>query len=564
MNTMMGVAWVRCLAVGLGVATAACGSTKRNQGEAPLPEATGGAATEPQPTAGAPPAIDDPGYLPLHQLTNEEYDNTVADLLGTTVLPDGPRRDHGGEFRNDSSMLARIDGAQAEFYLGAADELVTEVFATPELKRRVLVCEAPGAGDAACARTIFEAFGRRAWRRPLEAAELDELVGRYRSALSELEKDHEGAVAFVLRIMLTSIKFTYLVELDPDLQLAASEGRDLDGYELAARLSYALWGTAPDEQLSTLAESGDLVETEALLGEAARLLDDPRSEFFVRSYLTRYLRVDAERLQSLNFDASLFPQWSPELAQAMTQESFAFLARFVNGGYRWSELLTAPLAGGAAGLEGIYADDPRGVRVGFLSLPAFLAAMSPPTRVSAVNRGTLVVKDLFCEPLVPPANVDIQLPPVDPVPSNPREQLRQHSSSDACALCHEWIDPIGLALENFDALGRYRSEWPGGDLIDPSGVFVAGGEDIPAPAPRYPFANAQELMPLLAADARLARCTSRKLLGYLTRRSPRSVDEAFAERLGDEWSAGELRVLLERLLESDVFRRRKLPREHLP
>jgi len=126
-----------------------------------------------------------------------------------------------------------------------------------------------------------------------------------------------------------------------------------------------------------------------------------------------------------------------------------------------------------------------------------------------------------------------------------------------------WIDPLGLALENFDAIGRYRTVWPDGTPIDTSGVFVAGGQHTVEPAPEYPFANLEQLLPMLAADERVARCVSRKLLSYLVRRMPREVDKVFADDLGGAWNSGELRLLIEQIVESDVFRRRKLPEDAL-
>jgi hypothetical protein len=556
-------AWVIGVALVLG--GAGCGSTNRNpadRGE-DVPGGVGGAGEQAQ--GGAPQlTVKDPGYIPLHRLTNEEYDNSTAALLGTSVRQgDRLPPDNGYEFRNNSAGQATISELHAERYLSASEELVQEVFKTPALKAQVLTCAAPSAGDADCARSIIEDFGRRAWRRPLQDSEVEWLVERYSDALVTLEKDHEGAIAHVLRIMLTSMKFLYFVEIDPDLRLAATEGRALNGYELAARLSYALWGSPPDQTLARLAESGSLLESDTLLSQTRRLLEDAQSRHFVKAFLGHYLRVDD--LFNQVFDPQLYPIWTPELALAMTQESSAFLSTFVDGSRTWSQLLTVPLTGDAPGLGDIYAGDPPGFRQGLLNLPAFLTATSHSTRTSPVIRGTVVVQHLLCEAMTPPANVDIpELSNPVPPPRNPREALLQHSESDACAACHVWIDPIGLALENFDALGRYRTEWPdGGGLIDASGSFVAGGEGIPEPAPRFPFTTPQQLFSLLTADARISRCATRKLLGYVLRRTPRDEDEAFADQLGDEWASGDLRDLVDRLVQSELFRVRKLPEDAL-
>jgi hypothetical protein len=555
-------AWA--LGVALVLVLAGCGSTKRNgmdRGQ-DVPGGVGGAGVQAQ--GGAPQlTVEDAGYIPLHRLTNEEYDNSTSALLGTDLRQaDRLPPDNGFEFRNNSAGQATITELHAEHYLSASDELVQQVFETPALKAQVLTCEAPSTGDPDCARSIIEDFGRRAWRRPLQEAEIEWLVGRYSDALVTLEKDHEGAIAHVMRIILTSMKFLYFVELDPDLRLAMTEGRAVNGYELAARLSYALWGSPPDQTLSRLAEEGSLLESDTLLSQTQRLLEDAQSRFFVKAFLSHYLRV--EDLFNHVVDPQLYPIWTPELALAMTQESSAFLSSFVDGSRTWSQLFTVPLTGETPGLGDIYAGDPPGFRQGLLSLPAFLTATSHATRTSPVIRGTVVVRQLLCEDMTPPPNVEIPDISPGPTPRNPREALLQHSESDACAACHVWIDPIGLALENFDVLGRYRTHWPdGGGLIDTSGTFVAGGEGIPQPVPRFTFATPQQLFTLLAADARVSRCVTRKLLAYMLRRSPRDEDEVFADRLGDEWASGDLRNLIDRLVQSGLFRVRKLPEDAL-
>ena len=563
---MCSVSWLKGLgACALGVALVGCGATKRNGGApASEPMGQGGIGGAEQGSAGdASVNIADPGFLPVHRLTREEYDNTTTDLLGTSARygsnfpPDG-----NSGLPSDATQQSQISPLLAAMYMQASEELVREVFETAELKQRVLTCQGASAGDEECARLIITRFGRRAWRRPLEPEEVDQLLAHYQDALGALEKDHEGAVAHVMRIMLTSMKFVYLIEIDPDLQVAATQGRDLNGYELASRLSYALWGAPPDEQLVELAASDELLEGEMLLSEANRLLGDARSGYFTRAFLAQLLRV--RTLSHHHFDPMFSQRRNEELALAMTADSDAFMTTFALGGRPWSELLTAELPA-APGLDDIYAGDPPGIRRGLLTLPAILASISLPDdgHSRAVRRGTFVMKRLFCEEMSLSPGVSVIHEPNLPPSTNPREALEQYSSSAACAACHDWIDPIGFALDNFDAIGRYRTTWDSGDLIDTSGTWVAGGENIDEPAPRYSFSTLNELLPVLATDARLPRCASRKLLSYLVRRMPREQDEVFADALGDEWASGDLRVLLGRLLESDVFRRRKLPEDAL-
>jgi hypothetical protein len=189
-------------------------------------------------SAGTVGVESDPGWVPIHRLNNAEYNNAVADLLGTTLRPaDFFQAQTATGFNTNHGALANPDAAGARAYFDAARAVVEDVFANPALKAQVVTCQPPDAADTACASGIIESFGRRAWRRPLAAGESQSLLARYGEARTALEKDHDGAIAHVLRIMLTAAPFTYFIERDPDVQAAAQTKRPLQGYELAQRLS---------------------------------------------------------------------------------------------------------------------------------------------------------------------------------------------------------------------------------------------------------------------------------------------------------------------------------------
>lgn len=503
------------------------------------------------PPTGYDPATLDPGYVPVHRLTNGEYNNTVADLLGTSLRPaDFFQAQSATGFGNNAAPLTGFTAANATAYFEAARELADDVLKNPALKAKVLTCAPAAADDTACATTIIQTFGRQAWRRPLDATETQQLVTRYSEALTTLGKDHEGAIGHVLRIMLTSAPFLYWIEIDPNLQAAAADKRPVSGYELASRLSYALWGSLPDSALLDLADSGSLTDPATLSAQVDRLLDDPKGPRFLQSFFNQWLHITT--LSGHQVDEKLYPAWNEALREAMFADAKEFFSSFVYGARPWTEFLTAPLAPGAAAMAGIYGADPPGLRKGFLGLPAFLTAESVPTRTAPTFRGKVVLEAVMCTVITLPDNLVI--PDLNDAgggtvdPTNIRAKLEEHRKSPVCAGCHAVLDPIGLGLENFDAIGRYRTAYENGDPIDASGVLNGQA-----------FNGLDQLIPLLTADARYQACPSEKILSYALRRSPRTEDKPYIEQLSADWKSQSARELVKRLVASDAFRFRKLP-----
>lgn len=509
----------------------------------------GGQVTSMPPTGYDPKTLD-PGWVPVHRLTNGEYNNSVRDLLGTALRPaDFFQAQTGAGFDTNAGPLTNITSANATAYFDAARLLVEDLLKNPAAKAKLIGCTPASAGDTACATTIINTLGRLAFRRPLEATETQQLVGRYTAALTTLGKDHEGAIGHVLRIMLTSAPFLYWIEIDPDLQAAAADKRALNGYELASRLSLALWGSLPDTALLDLAANGSLTDAATLTAQVDRLLDDPKGPRFVETFFNQWLHVN--NLGSHQVDEALYPAWNEALRTAMFADAKDFFGGFVYGSRPWSEFLTAPLKVGA-GLEGIYGGDPAGARKGFLGLPAYLTAQSVPTRTAPTFRGKVVLESVMCTTITVPANLEI--PDLDqpeagmPVSTNIRVKLEKHRAAPDCAGCHNILDPIGFGLESFDAIGKYRTTYPNGDKIDTSGSF--GGK---------PFQNLDELIPILISDEHYASCPTEKLLGFALRRVPRTEDKPYLDQATLDWKSGTVRDLVKRLVVSDAFRFRKLP-----
>lgn len=509
----------------------------------------GGAVTSMPPTGYDPKTLD-PGWVPVHRLTNGEYNNSVGDLLGTALRPaDFFQAQTGSGFDNNAGPLTGITSANATAYFDAAKALVDDLLKNPAAKAKLLTCMPAAAGDTACAQTIIESFGRQAFRRPLEASETQQFVGRYTEALTKLGKDHASAIGHVLRIMLTSAPFLYWIEIDPNLQAAAAEKRPLNGYELASRLSLALWSSLPDRALLDLAANGSLTDAATLSEEVDRLLDDPKGPRFVQTFFNQWLHVN--NLGSHQVDDKLFPAWNEALRTAMFADAKDFFSTFVYGSRPWSEFLTAPLKA-SAGLEAIYSADPPGARKGFLGLPAFLTAESVPTRTAPTFRGKVVLESVMCTTITVPPNLVI--PDLDQANAgmtdspNIRKKLQQHRAAPDCAACHNILDPIGFGLESFDAIGKFRTAYANGDPVDSSGVFL-----------EKPFSNLEQLIPILATDERFAACPSEKILSFALRRVVRTEDKPYLDQVTSDWKSGTVRDLVKRLVLSDAFRFRKLP-----
>jgi hypothetical protein len=515
--------------------------------------ATGGAVTS-MPPMGYDPKTLDPGWVPVHRLTNTEYNNVVGDLLGTALRPaDFFQAQTSSGFDTNAGPLSAITSESAQAYFDAAKALVDDVFKNPALKAKIVTCQPASAGDTACAQSIINAFGRLAFRRPVDATELTQLTARYTEALTTLGKDSDGAIGHVLRIMLTSAPFLYWIEIDPDLQAATTDKRPLSGYELASRLSLTLWGSLPDTALLDLAASGGLTDANTLSMQVDRLLDDPKGPRFIESFFNQWLHVD--NLGSHQVDPTLYPAWNEAMRTAMFADAKAFFSQFVYGQKPWSQFLTAPLMP-TPGLESIYSADPPGLRQGFLGLPAYLTAESVPTRTAPTFRGKVVLESVMCTTIAPPPNLVI--PDLDQAAAgmadspNIRAKLQTHRADPACAACHNILDPIGFGLESFDAIGKYRTAYANGDPIDTSGDFQG-----------QPFKGLADLVPMLTSDARYASCPSEKVLSYALRRVARPEDQPYLDQLTADWKAGTVRDLVKRLVLSDAFRFRKLPQSAL-
>ncbi len=399
--------------------------------------------------------------------------------------------------------------------------------------------------EATCIDDFIDGFGQDAFRRPLTETQRGALRTLYDQGA---EEGPERGLQMVIEAVLQSPNFLYIVEFGAD---PGPDGlRELDGYELAARLSFFLTDSTPDRAL--LADAEALGDPDVLLEHADRLMKTPAflgALVDAHLHLTQISRIDEVSRSEVEFD--------DELRSSMRTEARAFLTEVLADPGTVEGLFVTPLAFPDARLaqdiygfggdgEGTLVDD--GSRVGLLTLPAFLAS-SPPIEsdFEPVYRGNAVRARLLCDTLPPPA-VDTNFP--DAGDLSPRERLRQHQDDPSCAGCHVLMDNIGFGLLNYDDLGRY-AETDAFGPIDASGYVLSEGE--------VEFGDAQEMGQVLSSLPQLRDCMATQLFRLATAREP---DEADASSLQPVQAAlneggGDIREAVLQVVASKAFRTRR-------
>lgn len=485
----------------------------------------------------------DPGRVALHRLNNSEYTNTVRDLLGTSLRPadDFPADDASYGFDNIAAALS-VSPVQVELYHRSAVLLAAEVMS--EAPERVLSCQPDPAEPEPCVREIAARFGARAWRRPLDDDEIAAALALFHIAI-DAGGDPQGGVQLLVEWLLTSPSFLFRVEIDP----VPGAVRPLGDHELASRLSYFLWSSMPDDELFALADAGRLVRVDVLAGQVERMLADPRADALVDNFAGQwlYLRGLAEHEP----DAELFPDFDPPLRASMVDETAAFFRDFLRSDRPIPDMLTADFTFLDERLAAHYGVDLAGESVpaaserrGLLGHASILTVTSYPNRTSPVRRGKWVLEELLCSaPPPPPPGVE-GLDEEGPLTGSIRERMEQHRSDPACAACHQAMDPIGFALEHFDATGAWR-EMDGQFAIDATGTLPDGAS----------FDGAVELAGVLAGDARFTRCVTEKMLTYALGRGLAEPDGETVDRIHQQLLAGGARLsdLVRLIALSDPF-----------
>ena len=429
-------------------------------------------------------------------------------------------------------------------------------------RRRIFVCrpaDATLAAEEACAGEILGSLARRAYRRPVTGTEVEALLAAYREGRAE--RDFEAGVERGLETLLAMPQFLLRVDARPR-DARPGEVHPLSDLELASRLSFFLWRSLPDDELIDLGASGRLSDPAVLSAQVRRMLADGRASRFMNDFVGQWLQM--RDLGSHEPDDRLFAAFDDTLRAAMVRETELFFESQVRHDRPIPELLEADYTflneqlARHYGVEDVYGSHFRRVawnddrRHGLLGHGSLLTVTSYANRTSVVLRGKWVLEALLGAPPPPaPANV----PPLEEndaaQPTSLRERMEAHRRNPVCANCHRRMDPLGFALENFDAIGRWRDKDGGADIdaaIELSGATVDS-----------PRAFRQAL--LREGDGEFVRTVTEKLLTYALGRGVMYYDAPAIRRMvraleggGYRWSS-----LVQQVVSSDPFRMQRIP-----
>jgi mono/diheme cytochrome c family protein len=350
-------------------------------------------------------------------------------------------------------------------------------------RRRVFTCRPTRADmELACAKQIITTLARRAYRQPVTGAVVQPILGFFQQA--RRDGTFESGVQAALQLILASPKFIFRIEADPATTPSGAVYRISD-LELASRLSFFLWSSIPDDELLDVASRGKLTEHGVLEQQVRRMLADPKSDALVSNFAGQWLQL--RNLRTLLPNSDEFPDFDDNLRQALQRETELFFGSVIREDRNVLDLMTADYTfvnerlARHYGMPGIYGSQFRRVMVtdearkGLLGKGSILAVTSHATRTSPVVRGKWILENVLGTPPAPP-------PPDVPAlkeneagraPKTVREQMAEHRADPVCASCHKVMDPLGFALENFDAVGAWRTREAGG-RIDASGQLSDG------------------------------------------------------------------------------------------
>lgn len=509
------------------------------------------------------------------RLTGTEYANTLRDLvdpaLGDPILPPEPTVD---------GFEGRIEVQEPSAWLVEAQADFAELAATRWLLREpVQACLQDGDAQqqATCTWEAVLGFATQAWRRPLDEGQRERLEAFYRARLAEL--NIPAAALLTVQGILQSPAFLYRIE-------PGEPGEPLDGWSMAARLSYLLWDSAPDAALREAAYRGELDTAEGVAAQARRMLEDPRARSAVVSFHAQWLELD--RIATIRVDEALYFGLMPsvpaseqlrriQLATRFEAERFVEDALF-DGAGTLGELLTRRTTWVSAETRGLYGIDesdqldepawvawndsnartavilhqallPEDQRAGLLTLIGPLASRAHPIQPSPILRGVFLVDRLRCDELGTPPAGAFRMGASDVVSDDAtnRERVEAATSSEACSGCHDRIDPPGFAFEHYDSLGRWRDR-DGSQPVDASGLIEGLGA----------FDDAVGLMDLLAHDPETHACYARHWVRYALGRDELPSEKEELARIQDAFFAdgGDVKALLVEIARSDLFRHR--------
>jgi hypothetical protein len=489
------------------------------------------------------------------RLSRAELDNTLRDLLGddsapaSQLLTEDAFTPYDNDYTSQTASGALIDSLEL-----LASDVAARVVGDSALRARLVPCTPSSAGDEACFRSVVESFALRAFRRPLLPGEVDSYLPLLDFATEDnpdVPHDFYTAVGLVVQAVVQDPEFLYRIEVGTDTGDGVTFA--LSDYELAARMSYLLWGTTPDDALLTEADQGKLVDATEREAIAQRMLDDDRA------------REQVHRFHAMWLGYRALPH-PPELTSAFQRETTALLDRIV---FDEPQSYLRLFDFGETYLDDMLADHyglPRpdggegwveygdSGRAGILAHGSVLSAFSKFTDTSPTQRGKFVRTRLLCQVIPrPPANVAADKPPTGMNAVCKYDRYLEHRASASCASCHDQMDPIGFGLERFDVAGRYRENDDGLPecAIDGQGEVVGYGT----------FNGPAELGKLLLDNDLVQGCVVQQLGQFALGRAPTAADRPLLDALeqgfeGTDYAFGQL---LTSYVQSEAFALRREP-----
>ncbi len=481
-------------------------------------------------------------------LTREQYINTVSDLLGFDVRPLVTFDDLGGRRFVPGVSLSALG---IEERMTAAEAIAVEA-ARPQRWPGFIAAD-PAQGEDAAAAAFVDEFGARAFRRPLSSEARAGLRRLFDGGRAD-GGGFGGGVEWVVAGVLQAPDFLYQLSPAPGTARPGSAVA-LDPSTLASRLAFFLWNSGPDAELLASARRGDLATPAAIAARVSRMLSDPRARRMREDYYTEWLKLGqlatvqrAPREFNPGLGADLVRSLLDGVHDLYTQGGGKAAALwgtptlFVNDGL--AALYGLPPPASPAAMKAVAA--PPDQRRGLLTHPAVLSVLAQPDASDPVARGVFIEEEVLCQTLPDPAADIPELPPLRAGLST-RQRMEEHRRNPACAACHQLFEPFGLALESYDAIGRYRTT-DQGVPVDSSGEIRAGLDLDGA------FAGGMQLLDKLAASAAVRDCLLRKTFEYALRRELSEADACAVESIEGRFrDSGDLVDLLARVATSDTF-----------
>ncbi len=505
----------------------------------------------------------DPGRVTARRLNRSEYNNTVRDLLGVNLdaTADFPPDDSGYGFDTIGDVLSTSPLLMEKYFDAAetvaAAAMAREREAAPEA-RHIFTCDhETGEHDMGCLEDLAGHLLPRAFRRTATREEVSRIVALGEEIVAEGDSIDEAA-EFMVQATLLSPQFIFRTEHLDDPTDADSIDK-VSSFDLASRLSYFLWSSMPDDALLADARRHQLGRPKVLRGHVERMLRDPKARAFAENFAGQWLEV--RNLLRVDPDPDIFPTFDDGLRAAMAEETYSFFEAVMNEDMSILTFIDADFTFandqlaqhyGYGGVEGdgfvrvALAEDTRG---GILTQASVLTVSSYPTRTSPVIRGRWILENILgTPPPEPPPNV----PPLDEaavgVSGTLRQQLEAHRDKPGCASCHTTMDPLGFSLENFDAIGRWRTEDSGGFPIDAAGELPTGEALDGAASLKSVLLSKKELF---------TRCLTEKMLTYALGRGLERYDDRVVDEICEELAENNYRfsVLVSGIVESFPFQK---------